>query len=639
MKAGDDDEDKLLRSVALQSANAILLARQRAEEELVRAKQALESRTAELEQVSLDLRTQVEITRVLVNANTIDEVANTILETLCRKLSWTCAQLWRVDRKAGILRRSAGWFDGMMRRIDFDALARFDSMEPGVGLPGRIWQSRRPAWIEDIEADDNFPRAPLARSMGLRSVFGFPLIVSGEVSAIIELFSTERRPAQEPTLKMAATLGSHIGQFIERAAAEADQRKALKQLRRLQDVTETALANLPLKQLFENLLSKICEAVGCDMSAVLLLDEKTNELYVGAAFGASVDSLKPFRLRIGESLAGRVAAERRFIMVRIATKDLSIRPELRALGFQTILGIPLLARDRLIGVLEIGWISDREFSMDEIEFIQLVGQQVAIAIENSSLYEEAREANRIKDRFLSIASHELRTPLTAILGWTELLKSVDSADIRAEAMQEIEQSARNQAELIDDMLDASRIREGKLVLRRESIDLPSIVAAAVKTMTPPANQRGVKLEAVIPTHALPIQGDPGRIRQVVWNLLSNAIKFTPPGKTVRTRVQVGDTIATITVEDEGEGISPEFLPHIFNELEQEEKGKRAGGLGLGLHIVKTIVDMHGGTVEAHSDGAGRGATFVVQLPVMLDKPPLTVTTQGRADFSGRSGHS
>jgi signal transduction histidine kinase len=306
-------------------------------------------------------------------------------------------------------------------------------------------------------------------------------------------------------------------------------------------------------------------------------------------------------------------------MVRIATRDLSIRPELRALGFQTILGIPLLARDRLIGVLEIGSISDREFSMDEIEFIQLVGQQVAIAIENSSLYEEAREANRIKDRFLSIASHELRTPLTAILGWTELLKSVDSADIRAEAMREIEQSARNQAELIDDMLDASRIREGKLVLRRESINLPSIVAAAVKTMTPPANQRGVTLEAEILTHALPIQGDPGRIRQVVWNLLSNAIKFTPPGKTVRTRVRLDDTIATITVEDEGEGISPEFLPHIFNELEQEEKGKRAGGLGLGLHIVKTIVDMHGGTVEAHSEGAGRGATFVVKLPVNLPR--------------------
>lgn len=619
VKTRDDDEETLLRSVALQSANAILLARQQAEEELVRAKQALESRTAELERVLLDLGTQVEITRVLVNANTIDEVANTILEILCRKLSWTCAQLWRLDRRAGVFRRSAGWCDGTMREIDFDALARFDSMERGVGLVGRIWQSRQAAWIEEIEADDNFPRAPLTRSIGLRSVFGFPLIVSGEVSAIIELFSTEPRPGDESTLNVAATLGSHIGQFIERASAEADQRKALNQLRRLQDVTETALANLSLKQLFENLLSKICEAAECDMSIALLLDEKTNELYVGAAFGAGIVSLHPLRVRLGESLAGRVAAERRFIMVRNATRDLSIRPELRALGFQTILGIPLLARDRLIGVLELGSTSDREFSMDEIEFIQLVGQQVANAIENSSLYEEAREANRIKDRFLSIASHELRTPLTAILGWTEMMKRIDRDDIRVEAMPAIESSARTLAELIEDLLDASRIREGKLVLRRESVDLASVVATALKTVTPSANQRGVKLEAEIPANALPIQGDPGRIRQVVWNLLTNAIKFTPVGKTVRTRVRADDTMATITIEDQGEGISSEFLPYIFNELEQDEKGKRAGGLGLGLHIVKTIVDMHGGTVEAHSDGAGRGATFVVQLPVNLPR--------------------
>jgi len=615
------DEEELLRSVALQTANSIRTARQRAEDELLRAKKALEARTLELERALLDLQTQVEVTQVLVNATAIDEVANTILEILCRNLSWSCAQLWRVDRQAGILRRSAGWCDATMRQGDFEALARFDSLERNVGLPGRIWQSRQPAWIEEIEADPDFPRAPLARGIGLKSVFGFPLIVGGEVSAIIELFSAERRSAEEGTMKMAATLGSHIGQFIEREAAEAVQREALRQLGRLQSVTETALANLPLKELFENVLSKICEAVGSDMSVVLLLDRDKNELYVGAASGPDVDPVQQFRLRVGESLAGRVAAEQKFIQVQNATKDPSIRPELRALGFQTILGIPLLARNRLIGVLEVGSLSDRRFTSDEIDFIELVGQQVAIAIDNSSLYEEARRANRIKDRFLSIASHELRTPLTSILGWTEMLKRVDSDDIRAEAMRAIEHGARTLAELIGDMLDASRIREGKLVLRPESVDLPSIVTAAVKTVTPSANERGVKLEAEIPTDAAPIQGDPGRIRQVVWNLLTNAIKFTPSGKTVKARVDVDNTEATITIEDEGEGISADFLPHIFDELQQEEKGKRAGGLGLGLHIVKTIVDMHGGTVEAHSEGAGRGAKFVVRLPV--SDPTLT----------------
>jgi signal transduction histidine kinase len=629
VEANETDEQELLRSVALQNANSIRLARQRAEEELVRAKQALEARTAELERALLDLQTQVEITRVLVDAKTIDEVANTILEILCRKLSWTCAQLWRVDRQAGILRRSAGWSDATLETAAFDDLARFDSIERGVGLPGRIWQSRQPAWIEDIEADDNFPRSPVARRIGVRSAFGFPLIVSGEVSAVIELFSRQRRSAEEATLNLAATLGSHLGQFIQRASAEADERKALQQLRRLHDVTETSLANLPLTRLFENVLSKVREAVGSDMSIVLLLDEKTNELFVAAGDGVAVNSLRQFRLRVGESLAGRAAAERQLIIAQDAIRDSSIRPHLRALGFQTLLAIPLLARDRLIGVLEIGLTSNREFSEDEIDFIQLVAQQVAIAIENSSLYEETREANRIKDRFLSIASHELRTPLTAILGWTEMLKRVDSQDIRAEAMQAIEQSARTLADLIGDLVDASRIREGKLVLNRESIDLSALVTATLKTMTPFANQSGVKLAADVPANALAIQGDPGRIRQVLWNLLTNAIKFTPRGKTVTTRVRVDETSATITVEDEGEGISPEFLPYIFDELKQEEKGIRAGGLGLGLHIVKTIVDMHGGNVEARSDGAGQGATFIVRLPVNASRTASNVRGSDR----------
>jgi signal transduction histidine kinase len=610
-----DDEEELLRSVVLQNASIIRVARQRAEEELVRAKQALESRTAELERALLALQTQVDVTRVLVNATTIDEVATTILEILCRTLSATCAQLWRVDRQAGILRRSAGWSDRAMRAADFEALGRFDSMERGVGLPGRIWQSKQPVWIEEIEVDPNFPRAPLARSVGLKSAFGFPLIVAGEVSAVIELFSTEYRPAEEATLNIAGTLGSHIGQFIERGAAEKDQRKALSQLRRLQDVTETALANLPLKQLFEKLLSKISEVVGSDMSMALLLDETTNELYVGAAFGTNIEPLREGRVRVGESLAGRVAAERRFIMVHDATTNPSLRRELRELGFRTILGIPLLARTRLIGVLEVGSLSDREFTSDEIDFIELVGHQVAIAIENSSLYEEAREASRIKDRFLSIASHELKTPLTAILGWTQMLKSVHDDDIRTEAIGAIEHSARSLAELIEDLLDASRIREGKLVLRRQSVDLSSIVAAALKAVKPSADQRGVKLEAEWPANVAAVQADPGRIRQVVWNLLTNAIKFTSSGKTVRTRLRMDDAYAAIMVEDEGEGISPEFLPYVFHELRQEEKGARAGGLGLGLYIVKTIVNMHGGTIEAHSAGPGQGATFIVRLPV------------------------
>lgn len=615
MEINDREEQELLRSVAQQTVTSIRLARQRAEEDLSRAKATLEARTAELERALLASQTQLEVSHVLADAGAIEDVIGTVLEILCRNLRYECAQLWRVDSDATVLRRSAGWRSDTIGNRGFDKLAAFDSLDYGVGLPGRIWQSRRAVWIEDLQADRNFPRASLVQAMDLRSAFGFPLIVTGSVSGIIELFSSARRPIDDSIMKMATALGSHIGQFIEREAAEADQRRAYKQLRRLQQVTETALANLTLQQLFENLLSEICEAVGCDLAIVMLLDPKANDLYVAAATGANLGSLPKLRVRVGESLAGRVAAERRLIIVRGATKDSSIRPALRALGVETVLGIPLLARDQLIGVLEVGSYSDREFTTEDTNFILHVGRQVAIAIDNSSLYEAAREANRVKDRFLSIAAHELKTPLNALLGWTEIFRTIDSPEMRAQALDAIDRSARTQAKLIDDLLDTSRIREGKMVLEPEPIDLPSVIAAALTTIQPTADQRGVRLEKELPASAPTIHADPARIRQVVLNLLTNAIKFTPSGKTIRTRVAFDATTATITVEDEGAGISPEFLPRIFEPLEQEDKGTRAGGLGLGLHIVKTIVTLHGGTVEAHSQGLGRGATFIVRLPI------------------------
>ena len=611
----DISEEAQLRSVIAQTADTIRVARQRADEDLARAKETLELRTAELERALANGRMQLEIAEVLARASSFDDAISTILETLCRNLSCTCAQLWRVDREAGVLRRSAGWCGAAMRASDFDALARFDSLDNGVGLPGRIMASQRPAWIEDVQRDARFPRGPLVRDMGLRSAFGFPLIVSGEVAGVIELFSTEHRAIDDSTVTLAATIGSHIGQFIERAAAEANQRTLVKQLRRLQGVTETALASRTLQDLFDNLLTKICEAVISDIAVVLMLDAKANDLYIAAAKGPNLESLLHLRVRVGESLAGRVAAERRLIIVRHATKDMSIRPALRAIGVETVLGVPLVARDQLIGVLEVGSFSDREFTTDDTAFIQHVGHQVAIAIENATLYDRAQEANRTKDRFLSIASHELKTPLNALLGWAEILRTIDSEEMRARGLEAIERNVRIQAELIEELLDASRIREGKLVLRLEPTDLTSLVRSALKTVQPAADRRGVKLDSDLPTNAPLIRADPARLRQVVWNLLTNSIKFTPAGRAIRTRAQVDETTATITVEDEGNGISPEFLPRIFEELQQEEKGARAGGLGLGLYIAKTIVKLHGGTIEAHSEGAGRGATFVIRLPV------------------------
>lgn len=561
------------------------------------------------------MATQIEVAQLLVNATALDEVAEAVLETVCVNLGWNCAQLWIVDRSLDVLRRSAGWCDRSLPACDFDTLAAFDQMNRGVGLPGRIWDSKAPAWIADVRIDPNFPRAEILRRVGLRSAFGFPLIVAGEVSAILELFSSENRMEDELTIRMSATLGGQIGHFIERQAAQRELGDTLDRLRRLQSVTDAALSHLSLDDLLDDLLGRICEVVVADMAVVLLADSERNELYPVATFGGKITLPRDLRIAIGESLSGRAAAGRTTMTLRHATSDLSVRQEIRDLGVESIIAVPLLAREHLIGVLMVGAIHDRSFKQDEIEFIELIAQRLANAVANSSLYEHAREANRLKDRFISIASHELRTPMTGILGWTSMLRTETDPAVIAEALDWIEMSVRTQAQLIEDLLDSTRIREGKLELRREQVDLRDVVRSTLQIVAPLADQRGVLLDSSLPEDPVLVFGDRTRLKQVVWNLLGNAIKFTPSEKHVRTAVTVDQTEATITVLDEGEGIAPDFLPNIFKAFEQDSKGKRAGGLGLGLHIVATIVGMHGGRIEARSEGAGKGAVFTVRLPL------------------------
>jgi signal transduction histidine kinase len=268
-------------------------------------------------------------------------------------------------------------------------------------------------------------------------------------------------------------------------------------------------------------------------------------------------------------------------------------------------------------VLTVGSFADKDFQRDQIDLLQLVAQRMANAIVNSSLYEDARESIRTRDRFLSVASHELRNPITGILGWIEMLRTSSDPTIRAEALDWIEKSAKTQSILIEDLLDATRIREGKLTLRWEPLDLRDVVRNAINIVDNQARGRGVIMESKLPDQPVDLAGDRTRLQQVVWNLLGNAVKFTPPGKHVRTTLEADSSRAKIIVADEGDGINPDFLPHVFEAFEQDSTGKRAGGLGLGLHIVATIVSMHSGTIDAKSDGAGKGATFTVTLPLRM----------------------
>jgi signal transduction histidine kinase/ActR/RegA family two-component response regulator len=256
---------------------------------------------------------------------------------------------------------------------------------------------------------------------------------------------------------------------------------------------------------------------------------------------------------------------------------------------------------------------------------------------------EAEAANRIKDEFLATLSHELRTPLTALYGWACLLtESTLGDDVATQAAQAIVRNARIQTQLIDDLLDVSRIISGKLHLDVRPMDLSAVTEAAIGVVRPAADAKSIQLTYRHPQSVRTISGDFARLQQVIWNLLSNAVKFTPEGGRIEVRLDYGDTHAQLTVADTGKGISKDFLPHVFDRFRQADSSttRGFGGLGLGLAIVRHLVELHGGTVNAKSQGVNLGATFMTSFPLIatrLESPSISHSEHAGADFSKLAG--
>ncbi|MBD1840901.1 response regulator [Coleofasciculus sp. FACHB-64] len=250
-------------------------------------------------------------------------------------------------------------------------------------------------------------------------------------------------------------------------------------------------------------------------------------------------------------------------------------------------------------------------------------ERAKLLVQEQKARVEAEKLNRLKDEFLSTVSHELRTPLNAILGWSNILRTskVDAAKMHR-ALETIERNARSQAQLVDDLLDISRIITGKIRLNVQTVDLLPAIQAAIDTVRPAADAKNIRLQSVLDPAAGPVLGDSERLQQIVWNLLSNAIKFTPKQGRVQIGLQRINSHIEIVVADTGQGISAEFLPYVFERFRQADGSitRSFGGLGLGLAIVRQLVELHGGTVHAQSPGEGQGATFTVKLPLLAVGP-------------------
>jgi signal transduction histidine kinase/response regulator RpfG family c-di-GMP phosphodiesterase len=287
---------------------------------------------------------------------------------------------------------------------------------------------------------------------------------------------------------------------------------------------------------------------------------------------------------------------------------------------QGLVAAPLVERDETnIGFIAVSSKTEGDFTADDETVLVQLAQMASAVVQKARLYREAEEANRAKDDFLATLAHELRTPMTSILGWVQLLrsdKSHDGVEID-QAIDMIESSTRIQATLVEDLLDVSRIIAGKLKIVPQATELGPLVENVATTFMNAIAAKGIELRPDIEPSPLSIWGDPTRLQQIIWNLLSNAIKFTPAGGTISIRLERHGNDAVIAVSDTGDGIDPDFLPHVFERFKQAEEGTRRshGGLGLGLAIVKHLVEVHGGSIGVQSDGIGKGAEFTVRLPL------------------------
>ncbi len=320
------------------------------------------------------------------------------------------------------------------------------------------------------------------------------------------------------------------------------------------------------------------------------------------------------------------------------------------LPVRSYLAVPVRgARAEVLGGLFFGHPEPDRFTEQHERIALGIAGWASVALENSRLFDEAQEANRMKDEFLAVLSHELRTPLNAIVGYTRLLRGgILSGEKAARGFETLERNAHWLTQIVEDVLDVSRIVAGKIRLDVQPVQLPLIIENAVATVQPAADSRGVRLQVIVDPNVGPVSGDPDRLQQVVWNLLTNAVKFTGRGGRVQVRLERVNSHVEVVVSDTGEGIAASFLPYVFERFRQADAGttRKAGGLGLGLAIVRHLVEMHGGTVEAASEGEGKGATFRARLPLMIvhdqsapdrREHPRTVRADALTSLGGLAG--
>ncbi|MEH1968186.1 PAS domain S-box protein [Nostoc sp.] len=480
----------------------------------------------------------------------------------------------------------------------------------------------------------------LLRNLGICSLMVIPVRSRGQLFGAISFFTAESgRHYQQTDLALAEDIARRAATAIDNARLyqETQQSKqaaerSVKRTLLLQRITAALSEALTPQQVADVVVNQGIAALQATAGSVALLTEGGGELKIVQAIGypqSVIDAWTNFPITAFNQIAEAVRTRQPIFLENLAAmiaRYPNLADVVALTGNNAWACIPLIAESKIIGALGLSFATVQIFNEEDRGFMLTLGQQCAQAIARAQLYEaektaraQAETANRIKDEFLAVLSHELRTPLNPILGWAKLLRTrkFDEAT-RIRALETIERNAKLQTQLIGDLLDVSRILQGKVRLNLYAVDLKVAIASALETVRLAAEAKSIQIQTVLSNEIGKVLGDGDRLQQVMWNLLSNAVKFTPTDGFVEVRLEQVGLDAQIQVIDTGKGINPEFLPYVFDYFRQADaKTTRVfGGLGLGLAIVRHLVELHGGTVQAESLGEGQGATFTVRLPLL-----------------------
>jgi signal transduction histidine kinase/ActR/RegA family two-component response regulator len=401
------------------------------------------------------------------------------------------------------------------------------------------------------------------------------------------------------------------------------QKRTEKRSANVQRITDAMLEDLPPDELLHEVLVRVQEALEIDVAVMLAGNVEKDEvvLRVRAITGvpdAEIGSVAP-----GRGFAAAVAAERRAKIWNDVDPERMFMPLLRRMQVRSLAGVPLLLGEHLVGVLEVASLRPRNFTEDDVNLLQIAGERIALAIERAARRDAERQvresleaSNRVKDEFLAMLGHELRNPLSAVRN-AVAIASLDQVR-RPRALEIARRQVDQLGRLIDDLLDIARITQGRIVLRKERVYLAEIIERAVESVRALVEERGVRLTVARTPAAIRVDADPARLEQVFVNLLSNAAKYTDAGGRIDvTSERQGDELA-VHVRDTGIGIAPEMLPRIWELFAQGDRtlDRAQGGLGVGLTLARRLVELHGAKIEAHSEGLGKGAEFVVRLAAL-----------------------